>query len=201
MRAAAARAADVNCASNAACRVWSGIGRVGVERIGQRQAQLLGLQRFADLGANANQVSLGRHRIALAKCQRHAHRGGLGNGDAAARRVQPDDVAHQHVAAKLAGAAHTGVFGHVCGVAQTNQGLTHLGQRFTRLVQRHVQIGQHHAQGRLPVQFGDHIGVASGDEVVARHRLTPLRDTRHQAKTARLCGQRAGRRFIRRHIT
>ena len=118
--------------------------------------------------------------IALAERQLHAGLHLLGYGHTLARRVQPDDVAHHHIAAKVAGAAH-GVAAHPIGrMHQPGQRGAHHGQRLALLVQRHLQVAQQHLQRRFTIQLQRHVAIGLGDGVHRCHRQAALRNTRHQ---------------------
>ena len=127
--------------------------------------------------------------VALAKRQRHAHSWCIGNGDALARRVQANDVAHHHFGAKLASTPGRHVTERIFRPAHTDQRGTHFGQRFTRRIERYVEVSQHHVQGGFSVQRCHDIAFTSGDFVGARDRLAALGNPRHQSHTA---GQVAG---------
>ena len=190
MRAATAGAAHVHGARNTPRGVrrrrQSGIAQPG----GHVGADFLGLQLFADLGADAPQVGTGGLGVALAEGQLHAHFGVVGHGHGLAGGVQADDVAHHYVVAEVAGAAH-GVTGLAIGrVHQADQGGAHGGQGVLGLVQRHLQVAQQHVECGLAVELQQHVAVHRGDGVHRRHRQAALGDARYQLHVRGECHAR-----------
>ena len=83
-------------------------------RRGQRGGgfgDFLGLQLFADFGADAHQVGPRGLGVALAEGDALADLRLFGNRHAAPAGVDADDVAHQHVGAKVAAAVHAALAG------------------------------------------------------------------------------------------
>ena len=135
VRAAASGAADVNRPSNAflhwgssACTDARGPNRLGLE-------DLFGAEFFANLGANTRQIAARGLHIALAKRQLPTDAGMVAQGHAAMARVQADDVSHQHVAAEIAGLAHSRAVAARGRIGQADQGIAHRLQGFLRSLQ------------------------------------------------------------------
>ena len=180
VRATAAGATDIDRARDAARRVRCCIGARRNQRGGHGIGQLRRFQLFADFGADAHQVRPCGLRVALAERQLHAHLDLVGHGDAAPPRVQPDDVAHDHVAAEVAGAAHRIAAIGVGPVHQPHQRGANGGQCFVRLVQRHPEIAQQHVERRFAIDLGHYIAVGAADAAQPGHRLATLCYARHQ---------------------
>ncbi|MNS94042.1 hypothetical protein D3C72_1282450 [compost metagenome] len=157
-----------------------GLGLAGRHGACCGQRLFFGFELFADLGADAHQVGARRLRVAAAETQPHAGLGVVGNGDAAPRRVEADDVAHQHVGAQVAGAADA----VAARVGQADQRVAHGVDGFLRPVERHLQVGQQHVERWLAVERQQQVAVGLGDLALARaagaQRLAALRDARHQ---------------------
>ncbi len=117
--------------------------------------------------------------MTLTKCQAHALNHIVSHRDAPAAWVQPDDVAHPHVATEMTRMRHAHAF-----VAQADQSRAHLLQRLLRLFQTHAQVAQQHVKRGLAVEFNDQIAIAGSDlpgfGSVGAERLAALGDAGQQ---------------------
>ena len=107
---------------------------------GHFERDFLRLQLLADFSADPNQVDTRRRGIAFAKGQLHAHARQISNGNALARRIQPDQVTHHDLGTELARVPTGAIHRSIRGVAQPDQCVAHPGQRLARLLQRHAQV-------------------------------------------------------------
>jgi len=69
-------------------------------------AQCFGLELFSNFGTNSAQICFGRLQTHLAKSQTLAGFNVFGNGNAFARRVEANDVAHAHIHTQTTGSAN-----------------------------------------------------------------------------------------------
>ena len=111
------------------------------------QRLLFRFELFSDLGADAHQVRASSLRVAPAERESHASFGLVGDGDATARRIESDDVAHQHVGAEIAGTPDA----VASSDREADQRIAHGLDGFLWPFQRHLQVGQQHVECRLAV--------------------------------------------------
>ena len=104
----------------------------------------------------------------------------VGQRHAPARTIQPQDMAHARVGAKVARAALS--LRLFTGVDQPCQRGAHLAQRGLRVapVERDLQRVEQHIQRGLAVEREHHVVLRGRDGVQWPHGLAALRDTRHQ---------------------
>jgi hypothetical protein len=150
-------------------------------RNGGLQRGVFGFEFFADLGADAGEVGARGLHVALTEGQTHTLGGLGGNRHATACGVQADDVAHQHVAAKVAAAPH----GVAAGLAQADQRGAHgvdrgLQARALGLVDGDAQVGLQHVQRRATVELQQHAAIHLGDGAHRRHGRGALGHSRDQ---------------------
>ena len=93
----------------------------------------------------------------------------VADGDAAARRVQPDQVAHAGVGAEGAAVRGGRAVGALGGVGQADQRLADLRQRVARLAPGQAQVGEQAVERAFAVERGDDVVL---EPVTVRSRPT-----------------------------